>query len=291
MASIQPFTGQPTGQTISCELASFGVVQASQPALPALRQAPFPPNGERLPAALLKHADEQTVAGLAAVFQAIQQSGQSISAFRDWGVVAASRFLGRTITAQAVQRFRTEGAWGISPHLVPHRSLHSLSGTISQVLKIHGPNLGAGGGPAGLVDALLAAGALIRGAALPGIWIVLTGWLPELACDLEGRSVTPDSICLAIALMLTSTVAGAAGFRLRMTPRGTPHDLPSGSGSGVEQGNLLTLEGLARTLTVPDTPGSSSVVWCLPGGGWIELQRRARSLHLPANGPAAIPAA
>src|ERR1700751_1917728 len=104
--------------------------------LPSLRQRPGPGLGGSLPATFLRHADEQTVAALAAVLHAIQECGMSVADFKEWGVVAAPHFLGRAMLAAALQRLAAEGAWGISPHLIPHRSQHAVSGTISQVLKI-----------------------------------------------------------------------------------------------------------------------------------------------------------
>jgi hypothetical protein len=89
--------------------------------------------------------------------------------------------------AAALQRFAAEGAWGVSPHLIPHRSRHSISGTVSQALKIHGPNFGVGGGPGGTVEVLLAATALLEGKRLPGVWIVLTCLDPESPPDEAGR--------------------------------------------------------------------------------------------------------
>ena len=43
------------------------------------------------------------------------------ASFTDWGVIGAPRFMGRAAMAQALQKFDQEGAWGISPHLIPHR--------------------------------------------------------------------------------------------------------------------------------------------------------------------------
>src|SRR5207244_64037 len=83
----------------------------------ALRQHP----GTTLPANFLKHADEQTVAGVAAVFQAIGAGSLSDVSFTHWGVLAAPRFLARTLLAVTVQRFAVEAAWGISPPLIPPR--------------------------------------------------------------------------------------------------------------------------------------------------------------------------
>src|SRR6266849_7646094 len=130
----------------------------------ALRQRPGPGPGPgvALPASLLRHADEQTIAGLAAVLHAIHDFDMNVADFRDWGIAAAPCFLGRATMAVALQRLAAEGAWGISPHVIPHRSQHRVGGTISQVLKIFGPNFGTGGGPGGLVDALLAGPVLLE---------------------------------------------------------------------------------------------------------------------------------
>ena len=86
------------------------------------------------------------MAGTAAVFAAIEAMGPARASSRRWGVVAASRYLGRANLAAALRSFKAEGVWGTSPHLIPHFALHSPSGTISLALGLHGPNLGVGGG-------------------------------------------------------------------------------------------------------------------------------------------------
>src|SRR5262249_38828752 len=128
--------------------------------------------------------------------------------FTDWAVLAAPRFLGRTALAQALNRFALEGAWGISPHLIPHHSLHSLSGTISQALTIHGPNYGIGGGPDAASKALLTAAALLTADRLPRLWVGLTGYDPAplrpLAATGNLAAATPPTQCNAVALALVS---------------------------------------------------------------------------------------
>jgi hypothetical protein len=183
-------------------MAAHAVVRARLDSLAELRRHPGPHGGEPLPASFLKHADEQTVAGLCAVYQAIDKGGLQETCFRDWGVAAAPRFLGRPAMAAALQRFAVEGAWGVSPHLIPHRSLHSLSGTVSQALKIHGPNFGVGGGPGATTEALLAATALLIGKQLPGVWVVLTCLDSDLPPDKEGR-MPPEAQVVGLALALT----------------------------------------------------------------------------------------
>src|SRR5205085_11137593 len=124
-------------------------------------------------------------------------------------------FIGRVALAAAMHRFAAEGAWGISPHLIPHRSLHALSGTVSQGLKIHGPNFGVGGGPRAAAEGLLAAAALLGSRPLPGVWLVLTGWQPEPVPDAHGHTATP-SVCGAVALALLPGRQDWRGLRLRM---------------------------------------------------------------------------
>ena len=99
----------------------------------ALRKkpGPIPAGWTRVPPALFRHADEQTIAGTAAVFMAIEALGASPDRFEAWGVVAASRYLGRANLAVALRSFMAEGVWGTSPHLIPHFALHSASGSIS----------------------------------------------------------------------------------------------------------------------------------------------------------------
>src|SRR5205085_3519156 len=133
-----------------------GCLSVAPEQVPALRQKPGPGVGESLPNNFLKHADDQTVLALAAVLHAIQDKGLQETDFTHWGVVAGPCFLGRATLVSALQRYDAEGAWGLSPHFIPHRSQHAVSGTISQALKIHGPNLGAGGGPGAVVEGLLA---------------------------------------------------------------------------------------------------------------------------------------
>jgi hypothetical protein len=182
--------------------------------LAELRRQPGPVSGKPLPASLLKHADEQTVAGLAAVYHAIHDHGLSNMRFADWGVVAAPFRLGRGALAAALQRFRDEGAWGVSPHLIPHRSLHSVSGTVSHALKIHGPNFGAGGGPGAAAEAMLAAVAMLERQRIPGVWVILCALDPELPPLPDGR-LAPQTFCVGQALALCPSAA-RAGTRLRI---------------------------------------------------------------------------
>jgi hypothetical protein len=248
-------------------VAGLATLRATAAELPAFRQGPGLVAGEPLPASFLKHADDQTVAGVVAVLRAIDAGGLGGTSFRDWGVVAASRFMGRTALASALCRFKAEGAWGVSPHLIPHRSLHSLSGTVSQALKVHGPNFGSGGGPGGAADALLTGTALLHGG-LPGVWVVLTGWGPEPVTDGQGRVVNPDCVCDAVALALTPTPSAGSRHSLRVVPAGA--ELRRWGPGGVP---LLSLESVVRSLAGPTGP-AATVVWQLPFGGRVELARR-----------------
>src|SRR5262249_43183277 len=157
-------------------------VRAGVEALGQWRRQPPPLTGQPLPASFLKHSENQTVAAVAAMYEAIARRGWLGQPFTDWGVIAAPSFLGRGGTAHTGRRFAQEGAWGVSPHVIPHQSLHAVSGTLSQLLKIHGPNFGISGGPHAFREAFLIAAALLAEENLPGLWLILSGheceWLP-----------------------------------------------------------------------------------------------------------------
>ena len=166
------------------------------------RPGPIPEGWDRVPPTLLRYSDEQTVAGVAAVFTALDLGGFEPGRFADWGVVAASRFLGRATLSQTLRDFATEGVWGTSPHLIPHFALHSLSGSISLALRLQGPNLGVGGGLHATAEGFLTALTWLAGGIVPGVWLVLTGWSPELVPAAPGGANQEGSECLALALAL-----------------------------------------------------------------------------------------
>jgi hypothetical protein len=253
-------------------VAADATVRVGLESLAELRRTPGGCGGEPLPASFLKHADEQTVVGLAAVYKAIQIAGLPGNQFRDWGVLAAPRFLGRPAMATALQRFKTEGAWGVSPHLIPHRSLHSISGTVSQALKIHGPNFGVGGGPGAVVEVLLAATAMLEGKKLPGVWVVLTCLDPEQPPDTAGRPA-PGTQCVGLALALTPISTHRPRLRLSVVcgspdPQVLPRrETPAAGGLGFD---LPRLEALL-TLLHSQRGGESTIVQLLEPGSRIEL--------------------
>ncbi len=183
-----------------CKLACYGVVRASAADIPALRREPAP--GVAVPPALLKYADDQAVAGVAAVLRAVQASGWPTSAFADWGVAAAPRYFGRLGAARVIERFRVRGAPGVSPLVAPQMSLNALAGAVSLVLGCHGPVSSFGGGVDALSDGLMAGPSLL-GDAVPGVWVVLTAYDPEptVADD-------PAAVCHAVALALTDGAGG-----------------------------------------------------------------------------------
>jgi hypothetical protein len=211
---------------------------------------------------------------VAALFQAIDRHGLADIQFTDWGVLAAPRYLGRLTTSLAFQRFAAEGAWGISPHLIPHRTLHAISGTISQALQIHGPNLGVGGGPKADIEVMHVAAAFLADAKLPGLWVVISGWNPEPiphgapaapdAPSISTNGFHPIPHCQAIAMALTSIPPDWDGMQLilRMGPPLSNGHLPKHPPS------MFSLESLMAVLVSDST---SSHHWMLGNNGSVEL--------------------
>jgi hypothetical protein len=201
-----------TGRAVKTDVLAHASVRASQEKVCSLRRKPGNLGGSVLPPARLKHADEQTVVGLSAVLQAIEDAKLDPAGFGEWAVLAASRFLGRSIFNKVFPQFLVEGAWGVSPHLVANHSLHAVSGMISQILKTHGANLGVGGGPGGDVEALLTAASWLDSGAVPGVWVVFTGSNnPTASPDIE-----TEYEALALALSVPRPVW--SGLRLSVRP-------------------------------------------------------------------------
>ncbi len=230
--------GAPGGRSLIGVVMGSGLLQVSPSDVVALRRKPGPvPEGwRRTPPSLLRYSDEQTVAGTAAVFTAIAGMGVSPDRFEGWGVVSASRYLGRAYLAAALQTFHAEGVWGISPHLIPHYAMHSSSGTISLALGLHGPNLGVGGGARATAEGVLVALTWLAAGVVPGVWLVLSGWSPELIPD-QQIDVSPTRECQALALALTpgTTEPGRPAIRVitgeASDPRAAPVDLVGLAGS------------------------------------------------------------
>jgi hypothetical protein len=265
---------------LDCAVQCHGSVRLTAADLQAVRQNPNLPGSTLLPAGFLKHADEQTVAGVAAVYRALQTQTVEPGTFTGWCVLGAPRFIGRNALAGALKKYQAEGAWGVSPHLIPHRSLHALSGTISQALKIHGPNFGVGGGPNGAAEGLLTAAALI-GDRLPGVWVVLTGWDPEPIPD---QPEPESTVCNAVALALVQPVELWEGWRLRVY-------MGEASRARTSQGQppSLTLESIQAALHSDSSavPFQLTTVWPLDGGGMLSLEKTVAGRFRPhRNGKA-----
>jgi hypothetical protein len=216
MERVSSGAGLADGPILAGEVMGYALFRMRQGDVPSLRKkpGPIPAGWARVPPSLLRYADEQTIAGTAAVFTAIEAMGAAPDRFEAWGVVAASRYLGRANLAIALRSFMAEGVWGTSPHLIPHFALHSASGSISLALGSHGPNLGVGGGLHAGSEGFLTALTWLSTGIVPGVWLVLSGWSPELVPDPAGNTLHAGE-CLALALALVEVGDGAGQPTLR----------------------------------------------------------------------------
>ena len=260
---------------VACDVAAYAWVCVSLEALPELRRTPGPGCDAPLPISALKQADEQTVAAISALNHAVYQYGLNVASFRDWGVLAAPYYMGRPALAAALQRYQIEGAWGASPHLTAHRSLHSPSGTISQIFKIHGPNFGVCGGPGCATEVLAAAGAMIDARHVPGVWVVLTALDPDAAPDRSGNHA-PGTHCAALALALTPPrPSTASGMRLRITAGG-PYPLPPPTGDRAPTLDLFGLHAVLDALSQEKEISRAAFILPMESGGRVEVEKVGR---------------
>jgi hypothetical protein len=203
--------GPEAGLDLAGEILGHGLCRMSPDDVSVLRRRPGPtsPGWDGVAPSVLRYSDEQSIAGTAATLAAIERMGLPQAAFDGWGVVAASRYIGRANLAVALRNFLAEGVWGTSPHLIPHFALHSPAGTISLALGLHGPNVGVGGGLHAAAEGFIAALTWLSARSVPGVWLVLSGWSPELVPDLHGNGHASGE-CRALAIAIV-----AAGSRTR----------------------------------------------------------------------------
>lgn len=255
-----------TRKIVEAQVRCWGVVRAAPDQLTRWRKAP----SGSVPPSLLKHSEDQTVAGMWAVADAVAKLPETERDFSDWSIVSAPRYFGREGSAASLAQFCEEGPWGISPHMVPHHSVHAISGTISQAFAIRGMSFGAGNGAASERDGWLAAATLLADPRIPGLWLVLTGHEEEFL-PAEGARPASSTSIEAIALALAPGRSQPGGCHVRLCP---DELLLEDAASDPLLASLsdVTLSQLIDELNRDDGPPAG--MWRLPGIGWVELETR-----------------
>lgn len=267
---------QPSAPEVSvaleCGIAAFGTANLGDEQLGVIRKTPEAQISMPLAPSVARHCDEQTIASLFAVGEALRRMQAKTSDFEAWGIVASTRYLGRSFFSQSLEKFDREGPWNTSVQVVPHRSLHSTSSTISLALGCHGPNLGVGGAIDGEGQALLTAASMLERFALPGVWLVFAGWSPELNVDAVGQP-THEARCHALALALKPASEVSSGLQLRIVPDHDAFDEPSASRTSTRTSSWLSL----MTTLLHKEPQKLNVIAPLCDGMRAELVWKSAS--------------
>lgn len=274
-------TGPPS---FLCELATWNVTRLSLTELAALRKEPATRLPPHITAQFLKNSDDQTLASLIAIYSGIEALGKEREAYRDWGIVSASQYIGRGSFAATLHKYCKDGPWGVSVQVIPHNMLHSISSTISLTLPCVGPCLGAGGGIQGEMDALLIAVNLLSGGQIPGVWVTWSVWDPELIIDEAGKPKS-ESSCIAVALALIPITAQEprAQFELRLRESRFDPTLEPGKAAGqVLNSAAMSLTSILRHVT-EIKPQSLQIVCPLKGGLELSLQWRPSHDEVETN--------
>lgn len=261
-----------------CFEASVSAVASasiSYPELQAMRKTPPRFGDVVVQGHFLKHADEQAIVALEAIRLACERSPQlDVRTQSRWAVVSAPRYIGRMAAAQIVSRFDRSGTTGVPTHAGAHYSLNSVSGVVGIAMGIRGPNLGVGGGPATILEGLIASLTLFDTAVVPGVWLTLTGWSHEPLPDPEGK-VADRCVCHGVALALQPQAAGSSQLRLRLP------------GASAPVNRFLARRNLDPSIAelaalVSEAEGARPADWfrSLPDGGSIELRLNAAAARL-----------
>jgi hypothetical protein len=262
------FSVTKRGSAVTAGLVGCATARSSSDQIAALRKSPGLPTDQAISPGFLKNSDDQTVLALATISRAMIALNRPTASYQDWGVLAAANLYGRSGTFHSLRDFCKDGAWGITPHMIPHHSLHAVSGSISLALQIHGPNFGVGGGPQAVAEVFLAAATMVSENNLPGLWVVLTGHEPECLPNEELQKKQLSTTCLCAALALASPASGECASYLHISGCPARADWPD-----------FTLADFFQTLEAGTRAGErmiSEVVildgrWRLPTGGWLRL--------------------
>ena len=262
---MKPIAATPSARTaIEARVLTWATVRATQAEIAAWRKHPNPQPPAPLTPSQVKNADEQTLAALWAVSESIGGLERGSVDFSQWGAISAPCYLGRQAIAASCERYKVEGAWGVSPHMIPQRSLHAISGTISQILKMHGPNFGVGNGLGSANDGWITAATLLSENLAPGIWLFLTSHVGEYLPTEAGQPEThPPVEAVALALIPGST--SRSGLQVRIGAE----EAPSAFLDAMPE---FALGALIDELRRTDTPPAA--MWRLPGVGWVEVEMR-----------------
>ena len=261
----------------ACGIVVHATCAARLGEIDTLRDRPGPPGSPPLPARFLRHADEQTVVGLHAVLTALAAAPEPRPDLTRQGVVSAACLSGRLAAARTLRQFQVQGTVGVSPHVVPQCSLHSIAGAVSVALGMHGPHLGVGGGSDALAEGMLAALSLARAGAargdpLPGVWLVATAWSEEPVLD---DDVTPvnDPVCESLAMLVVPDASSTLAIEF------LPHE------PAYADAPPVGLAEFARALDMCRT-GTALVSWSLacPWAGAIRVTRRHRGATATPRG-------
>jgi len=255
-------------QSFSAAIDAWGTARLGLPEIPPLRKSLPAWVPDSIAGHFLKYTDEQTVVAVTAVDRAIQSHDIDLSQRRDWPIIAAPRFLGRVAGPNVIRGYERGGPQSVSPHIIPQNSLHSISGALSILLASHGPNVGVGGGPESLDDALLAVFSLPGTSNLEGCWLVATAWDPEPVADRQGR-FSNEPICHAFALSLRFEAIGLSGSELRLQPA---------TATGREVRSLTPSMSLSRIVSqLEQSSGGETchLTWPLAWGGKVALSVQA----------------
>jgi hypothetical protein len=270
-------------------LAAYGTARADLASIAALRRTIPAWAPADTPGHFLKHADEQTVVAVAAVDRAIAASGEDVSAYRNFAIIAAPRFVGRIAGAETLARFQAGGGPSVSPHTIPQHSLHSISGALSILLASREPNFGVGGIATALAEGLLAALTLPAPTAR-GIWLVATAFEPEPKLEASGRCLNEPAVCaaaLAFRPIATAQCKGRLWLERSIPCRTQPGESADGGGAPSVTELIALLAAAAERGGVGGCQ-RGSLRWRFPGGATVIFEAHAKlEASAPASGLAA----
>ena len=200
----------PANLSAYCQIDSCATVSAHLSEFPTLAREKYAHGSYSLPTRFLRHADEQTVIGVRSLLKAMASDTQKNTDISNDAVIAATCLAGQPAAARTMIGLRDKGPVGVTPHIVPQCSLHSVASAASVGFGMHGPNFGVGGGThcvsEGLLLSVTLAPMLATTSPTSRIWLICTGWDQQPSLGTNGEA-TNDPLCRGLTLLLRPTLA------------------------------------------------------------------------------------
>jgi hypothetical protein len=209
-AAVPHPTSRLDFEPVELSIIMGGRVRLTSSELAGIRQESLSSEGLQQP---FGSHDEQTLASLVALADAIENTSLMLMHAHRWAIVSSSWKLGQSTFSAFIKNEFIGGPWNIAVEFIPDRKALAVGGRINLIVKSVASCVGARQGRVEVNACLLAARTFKRMDWF-GVWLVFSAWLPNVPYESTSISSAKPS-CYAIAVALTRECSAYSLGRVR----------------------------------------------------------------------------